>query len=62
MVWCNCLGRVVLVWYDSREQLEVNAFVQGSETNYASKNVARLTETLNFSTAIGFHHRGIVVG
>ncbi|MFZ6754861.1 DUF6671 family protein [Undibacterium sp. Dicai25W] len=55
-------GREVLVWYDAKEQLEISAFVQGPETNYANKCVSDLEEALTFAAAIGFPQHGIVVG
>jgi len=55
-------GREVLVWYDAEKGLEISAFVQGAETNYANKCVTNLEEALSFAAAIGFPQHGIVVG
>ena len=55
-------GREILVWYDAREQLEISAFVQGAETNFASKCVATMDEALSFAAVVGFPQHGIIVG
>lgn len=55
-------GRETLVWYDQKSGLEVSAFFQGSETNYASKLVNALDEALVFAAKIGFPQHGIIVG
>jgi len=55
-------GREILVWYDKKRGLEVSAFVQGSETNYASKRVNTMDDALVFAAKIGFPEHGIIVG
>jgi len=55
-------GREVLVWYDAVEDVEISAFVQGSETNFASKCVTQLNDAINFAEAIGFPQHGVIVG
>lgn len=54
-------GREILVWHDAQDNVDVSAFVQGAQTNYATKTVQDLDQALAFAAQIRFPQHGIII-